>query len=64
MARAREQLMGKGERAAAMSLARSVIGSRAAGRPIDNAPEMAVRLARLTASLCRHIEAAEMAAKV
>jgi hypothetical protein len=55
----KRRLMTSDDLEAALQLARQTLGFRAVGRPIDDAPETAVRLARLVASLCHHIESTE-----
>ena len=51
--------MMKDEQSEALTFARSIIGYAAAGRPVREANETAVRMARLVAKLVRHIEEAE-----
>lgn len=56
------RLMDPENRAVAATMARQVTGFPAAGRPVPDAAETAVRLARLVAALCRHAEATELLA--
>jgi hypothetical protein len=54
--------MSKEDRGEALTLARQTLGFPADGRPVPDAAETAVRLARLVAALCRHAEATELLA--
>ena len=64
MGRPSERLMDREELADAESMFRSIVGFKAAGRPVPDPEEAAVRCARVGLQLVRHVQASREIASV